>query len=56
MDFGYCQVNSTIISSFERETGKCNRWKELAGILEFDETGKNSERWVPALLEVVSGG
>jgi hypothetical protein len=33
MDFYYCQGNSTIILSFERETGKCNRWKELAGIL-----------------------
>jgi hypothetical protein len=33
MDFDYCQGNSTIILSFERETGKRSGWKELAGIL-----------------------
>ncbi len=50
MDFDYCQGNSTIILSFERETGKWTGWKELAGILWFSETGRgitegpNSER------------
>jgi hypothetical protein len=33
MDCDYCQGNSTIILSFERETGKWSGWKELAGIL-----------------------
>jgi hypothetical protein len=33
MDLDYCQGNSTIILSFERETGKWSGWKELAGIL-----------------------
>lgn len=35
-----CQGNSTIILSFERETGKWNGWKELEGNWEFGETGK----------------
>jgi hypothetical protein len=39
MDFDYCQGNSTIILSFERETGKWSGWKGLAGIWEFGETG-----------------
>ena len=43
MDFYYCQGNGTIILSFERETGKWSGWKELAGIWEFGETGKDSE-------------
>jgi hypothetical protein len=38
-DFDYCQGNSTIILSFERETGKWIGWKGLAGICEFGETG-----------------
>ena len=33
MDVDYCQGNSTIILSFERETGKWSGWRELAGIL-----------------------
>jgi hypothetical protein len=43
MDFDYCHGNSTIILSFERETGKWSGWKGLAGIWEFGETGKDSE-------------
>ena len=43
MDFDYCQGNSTIVLSFERETGKWSGWKGLAGIWEFGETGKDSE-------------
>jgi hypothetical protein len=43
MDFDYCQGNSTIVLSFERETGKWSGWKELAGILSFGETEKGSE-------------
>jgi hypothetical protein len=38
MDFDYCQGNSTIILSFERETGKWSGWKGLAGICESGET------------------
>jgi len=38
MDFDYCQGISTMILSFERETGKWSGWKELAGIWEFGET------------------
>jgi hypothetical protein len=38
MDFDYCQGNSTIVLSFERETGKWSGWKGLAGICEFSET------------------
>ena len=38
MEFGCCQGNSTIILSFERETGKWSGWKGLAGIWEFGET------------------
>lgn len=38
MDFDYCQGNSTIILSFERETGKWSGCKGLAGICEFGET------------------
>ena len=38
MDFDYCQGNSTIILSFEREAGKWSDWKELPGICEFGET------------------
>jgi hypothetical protein len=37
-ELNYCQGNSTIILSFERETGKWSGWKELAGIWEFGET------------------
>jgi hypothetical protein len=43
MDLDYCQGNSTIVLSFERETGKWSGWKELAGILSFGETEKGSE-------------
>lgn len=38
MDLNYCKGNSTIILSSERETGKWNGWKGLAGIWEFGET------------------
>jgi len=38
MDFDYCQGNSTITLSFERETEKLSGWKGLAGIWEFGET------------------
>ena len=40
MDFYYCQGISTIVLSFERETRKWSRYKELAGILQFGETGR----------------
>jgi hypothetical protein len=43
MDFSYCQGNSTIILSFERETGKWSGCKGLAGICEFGETEKDSD-------------
>jgi hypothetical protein len=39
MQLDCCQGNSTIILSFERETGKWSGWKGLAGIWEFGETG-----------------
>jgi len=38
MDVDYCQGISTIILSFERETGKWSGWKGLRGFCEFGET------------------
>jgi hypothetical protein len=38
MDFDYCQGNSTIIGSFERETRKWRGLTRLAGNSEFSET------------------
>ncbi len=47
MDFDYCQGNSTIILSFERETRKWSGWKGLEEISEFDETPLSSWPFVP---------
>jgi hypothetical protein len=38
MDFDYCQGNSTITLSFERETGKWSGFRSLARNSEFGET------------------
>jgi len=44
VDLYYCKDISTIVLSFERVTRKWGRYKELAEILRFGETGKSKRQ------------